>query len=657
MNKKIHVLLIGILFLVLLGKVTPAYSLSSSTFYYKIAYCVNETGVGTVYAKGPNVQRGSNYEHSYDSTNEDHNNLTYANMRKIVYGWETPTDVDMYYSLHAENTNNDFQFDHWEEWNGNSWDIINDENQNPIISPIYEAPKVNSNDKSNNPPVKHIYKAFFSPKGVLKVEVAEGQGNLGHVTNSNVNNKGGDVVTISAQSTQAFQGVFFDYWTIDGDETNQIKDNPLTVTVPEGVTSIVYTAHFTEPSELTYCRFENVGTGKFLSLSSTSAATRRQVSESGGYKYTALVINALKLLDNDTDDKKTKNLGDPSTVFYIGGTSDNAEGISPITVLQSQGLDVLPYFAYVNGNVNDDESVKITKAGQYYQISKIMTVSSNNKTGEVFLNDEGTDIPVFSTTQGNNALWKIHFLDEGHIDEHAFGVAPDARMYQNGKYYTTLYTKFPYKMLDEIKAYYLDINKKDIIYNEQTKKITFLEADNEDKIIPKNMAVILECSGTDPAHNRLLPIVDKDNPISEGKYVTDKNNPLKGALVVGGSLTAAQAAAKNKLPNQDYVYVYSAKNGKVSFYTWSGDTKVIPNNKVYLAVTKDFEGETSSDGNAAKGYTFVYGNDFEEGSIATNIDHPEQTEEDGIIYNLQGVKVTNPSTGVYIKNGKKYIVK
>ncbi len=644
MNKNTHYLLICVLSLVLLGKANPAYSwISSNTLYYKVAYCVNETGKGTVYAKGPQVSNNSNSEVEFTRTNQK--NPTNATMSKIVFDWfVAPDNVDMYYSLHAENSNKDYQFDHWEKKNGNSWDIIKDENQNPIISPQYDAPKVNVNNTSSNPSVSATYRACFSLKGVLKVEIAEGQENLGHVTNSNVNNKAGDEVTISAQSTQSFQGVFFSHWTIDGNSTFESKENPLTVEVPEGVTSIVYRAHFTEPSELTYCRFENVGSGKFLSLSSTNGATRRQESQGGGYKYTALEINALKLLGNTSS-----SMGDPSTVFYIGGTSDNAEGISPITVLQSQGENVLPNFAYGN----DNRPVKITKAGQYFRISKIMTVNSEGETGEVYLNDEGKDTPVFSNAQGNNALWKIHFLDEGHIDEHAFGVAPDARMFQNGKYYTTLYTKFPYKMLDGIKAYYLDIWREGV-YNQQTKKITFLEADNEDKIIPKNMAVILECSGTSPEGNRLLPIVDKNNSIREDKYVTDKNNPLKGALVIGGSLTATEAA--KKLPNQDYVYVYSAKNGLVSFFKWSG-TKEIPNNKVYLAVTKDFEGETSSDGNAAKGYTFIYGNNFEEGSIATNIDHPEQTEEDGIIYSLQGVKVTNPSTGVYIKNGKKYIVK
>ncbi len=645
MNKNLHYLLIGILSLVLLGKANSAYSwISSNTLYYKVAYCVNETGKGTVYAKGPQVSNNANSEVEFTRTSRT--NTTNATMSKIVFDWfVAPDNVDMYYSLHAENTDEDYQFDHWEKKNGNSWDIIKDENQNPIISPHYDAPKVNVDNTSRNPSVSATYRACFSLKGVLKVEIAEGQENLGHVTNSNVNNKAGDEVTISAQSTQSFQGVFFSHWTIDGNSTFESKENPLTVTVPEGVTSIVYRAHFTEPSELTYCRFENVGTGKFLSLSSTNDATRRQVSQSGGYKYTALEINALKLLGNTSS-----SMGDPSTVFYIGGTSDNAEGISPITVLQSQGENVLPNFAYGN----DNRPVKITKAGQYFRISKIMTVNSEGETGEVYLNDEGTDTPVFSNAQGNNALWKIHFLDEGHIDEHAFGVAPDARMFQNGKYYTTLYTKFPYKMLDGIKAYYLDITKADQIYNAQSKKITFLEVPKDEKIIPKNMAVILECSGTNPEGNRLLPIVDKINSISEGKYVTDKNNPLKGALVVGGGLTGAQAADKYNL-RQDYVYVYSSKNGHVSFYKWTG-SKVIPNNKVYLAVTKNFEGDSSSDGNAAKGYTFVWGLESEDNS-ATGIDTAVQVEEDGAIYNLQGSKVTNPSAGVYIKNGKKIVVK
>ena len=32
-------------------------------------------------------------------------------------------------------------------------------------------------------------------------------------------------------------------------------------------------------------------------------------------------------------------------------------------------------------------------------------------------------------------------------------------------------------------------------------------------------------------------------------------------------------------------------------------------------------------------------------------------EEEGDYYNLQGIKVTNPSKGIYIKNGKKVVLK
>lgn len=614
------------------GIATSSYAFGSATFYYKIAYCVNETGAGTVYANGPLYENRENTSHDFT---ENSNTATQnAIMSKHDYAFlETPTSVNMYYSLHAVNSNDDYQFDHWEKKNGNNWVVIDE----PSL--IYNAPQVTATSTNSNPSVSATYRACFSLKGVLKVEVAEGQENLGHVTNSKVNNKAGDVVTLTAQSTQSFQGVFFSHWTIDGDDTYKSTDNPLTVTVPN-VTSIVYRAHFTEPTEQTYCRFENVGTGKFISLFKTNEATVRQ----NGSNYTALVMNALKLVSNSSS-----SMGDPSTVFYIGGTSDNAEGISPVLVLTSQGVDVKAQAFKVGDN---SYPIRIKKIGEYYRISTTMTVNSNGDTGEVFLNDEGNDTPVFSNSQGNNALWKVHFLDEGHIDEHAFGVAPDSRMEINGKYYTTLYTKFPYKLLDGIKAYYLDVTKIDEIYNPDTKKITFLEIP-ENSIIPQNMALILECAGTDPAGNRLLPIVDN---IPENKYVTDKNNLLKGALVVGGGLTGSQAAEKNRLFEQDYVYVYSAKNGIVSFYTWTGN-KVIPNNKVYLAVTKNFEGEPSSDGNAAKGYTFVYGNDPEEGGVPTSIEIAFPSEEDGVLYDLQGRKVTNPSTGIYIKNGKKFIVK
>ncbi len=624
MNKQIRLVTIGILCLTLLGMIIPA-NASSNRFYYKIAYSVTPNGAGTVYANGPTRETGYifivpyyyNASHDYPSTTS--NKAKEVIMDKYDWGFETPQEVEMLYTLYAQNTNNKYQFDHWEKKNGNNYERIE---QDPV-SLDYTAPKVTVSNTSSNPSVSATYRAVFSLKGILKAEVAQGQEDLGNVTNSKVNNDVGDEVTLTAKSTQSFRGVHFSHWTIDGNTQYRSEENPLTVTVPD-VTSIVYRAHFTEPTNYTYCRFENVATGKFLSLYSKDACSTTSSD---------MTVNALKLLD------KTTSMGDPSTVFYVGGTSDNLEGLSAVALLQSQGVDL-------KSEVLSGYSLKFTKGGEYYQI----TTMSNNR--QFFLTDNNSTNPVFTNSQGNNSLWKVHFLDEDHLDEHAFAATPDSRMLLNGKYYTTLYTTFPYQMLDGIKAYYLDINRIDDIYNIDTKKITFLEVP-EKSIIPAKMAVVLECQGTDATKNRLLPVVDVNGSIKD--IVTDKNNLLKGALVVGGGLTGAQAAAKAKLPDQNYVYVYSAKNNHVSFYTWTGD-KVIPNNKVYLAVTKDFEGEPSTDGNAAKGYTFVWGLESEDNS-ATGIDTAVQVEEDGAIYNLQGSKVTNPSAGVYIKNGKKFVVK
>ena len=45
---------------------------------------------------------------------------------------------------------------------------------------------------------------------------------------------------------------------------------------------------------------------------------------------------------------------------------------------------------------------------------------------------------------------------------------------------------------------------------------------------------------------------------------------------------------------------------------------------------------------------------------ATGIDNIEQAQpviNDGVIYNLQGVRVTNPTKGIYIVNGRKVVIK
>ena len=99
MCKQTRSFLIGFLSLLFAGMTTPSHAWTSgNTFYYKIAYCVNETGAGTVYAKGPKASGRTNSEVSYTKT--DKTNTTNVTMSKYVYSlFVAPQSVDMYYSL------------------------------------------------------------------------------------------------------------------------------------------------------------------------------------------------------------------------------------------------------------------------------------------------------------------------------------------------------------------------------------------------------------------------------------------------------------------------------------------------------------------------------------------------------------------------------
>ena len=46
-----------------------------------------------------------------------------------------------------------------------------------------------------------------------------------------------------------------------------------------------------------------------------------------------------------------------------------------------------------------------------------------------------------------------------------------------------------------------------------------------------------------------------------------------------------------------------------------------------------------------------------DGSETTGIESTERAEEDGAIYNLSGIQVNHPTKGIYVKNGKKYVIK
>lgn len=136
----------------------------------------------------------------------------------------------------------------------------------------------------------------------------------------------------------------------------------------------------------------------------------------------------------------------------------------------------------------------------------------------------------------------------------------------------------------------------------------------------------------------------------EGKYKF-VSTATSGSLATGSSQTAAYG---NMVGNYDANYVVPANkyiltnhSGTVAFRKTNGTTNKIQANRAYLDVTY------------AAGAPEFLGINFD-GNV-TSIDAVEKKSvtEDGEIYNLQGVRMTSSSLpkGIYVKNGRKFVIK
>ncbi len=146
------------------------------------------------------------------------------------------------------------------------------------------------------------------------------------------------------------------------------------------------------------------------------------------------------------------------------------------------------------------------------------------------------------------------------------------------------------------------------------------------------------------------------NPIAEGKVPAGTGVIIKGdaSTIVNPETTkeTVEAVTGNSLGETSSapyeagsdVFALTTRGGKAGFYPVSAGV-VIPQYKAYLTYVAPATGEST-----AKFISF--------GDTATSIDALDMAEEEGDIYTLGGQKVQKTTMkGVYIKNGKKVVVK
>ena len=191
---------------------------------------------------------------------------------------------------------------------------------------------------------------------------------------------------------------------------------------------------------------------------------------------------------------------------------------------------------------------------------------------------------------GDDAKWKIEM-----IDTHDNYLAPAAEVEANGKYYTTLYTAFPYELVGSLTAYsVLKVGEDGVPQMEE------LEMD----VIPAGTPVLLEMETNNDENHMIMPV-------AEGKM--DREAPksmLKGTY-----------------------FDDDTENDKTNMLTLQGGLNfAVNNNADYMPANKAWADKTIP-------------------TAITTIGN--EAQNDNTIYDLMGRKVTNPTHGIYIQGGKK----
>jgi hypothetical protein len=142
-------------------------------------------------------------------------------------------------------------------------------------------------------------------------------------------------------------------------------------------------------------------------------------------------------------------------------------------------------------------------------------------------------------------------------------------------------------------------------------------------------------------------------PVSEATPISGATNQLlKGYTQL---FSRASNSLINTVPNSDLRYILSMNDaGKLGFYHYSG-TNMNPN-KAFLELPAPLDqlaaALNDTQENLAKTFSFSFGE-----TTGIELSPMVVDDDDAPIYDLQGRKIKNPSQGIYVKKGKKFVVK
>lgn len=257
---------------------------------------------------------------------------------------------------------------------------------------------------------------------------------------------------------------------------------------------------------------------------------------------------------------------------------------------------------------------------------------------------------------GNHAYWTLEPVDADNY----FTVKPNTNAGKNGKYYSSTYLDFPFKITGtNVSAVYaVDNNRVQNGTKADGTKYKYVTFNKVQDVVPAATPVIIEFNQSTVDNTLALTPVLSDarttvssDALVQGTFLGGKHNLKNGGLTDG---TIEQKWGVGTDGKDLYLWGYNTKDSSNPYgfylYSKSGDDDLIPANKPFLVLDPN-----SNPNSNAKVYV-MFG-DGEATSINSLFDTTTTMPADAPRYNVAGQRVNSSYKGVVIMNGHKYIQK
>ena len=357
--------------------------------------------------------------------------------------------------------------------------------------------------------------------------------------------------------------------------------------------------------------------------------------------------NVASMTGTTTDETGGMSIGDGAYGFIVPQVDKNqaiyvrAHKVGSTHKAKYEQSDGTTTYAYGNSEQDFPYSETATD-GTDDEVFAVMMPSSLTKKVDVKLSFKGYEVKKIAVSTDPKSV-------------NSYGYSTECRAHDIDHRLT------PYFSAGNIKAYRVS----DVNYDES--KIVLAEVD---KILPaasengkKGLGVILynTKAGEDKSSDFHLFVPDMHDKDNNDLKLSAESNKLYANLTQNNSIGANPGEYTNYLLNAKGTNPVNGKTVEgIAFYRASKTAKLGPN-KAYLPIlTSAVQPSTGNLGGAKMRIVFADPDDAEDDATVTAVTGIEVNDaaEENSYYTLSGIKIDRPTkSGIYIKNGKKIIIK